>query len=292
MNEHNPSLLTHRSLYEELMRFSDFLEQSPNTRRFSYGSKCLTICFRRNLMSQATFKRVLFIAMLALAAMAVALPATMAQDAPPANTVNTITVTGVGEASAAPDMATVIVGVELSGTDITAVYSEVNTSVANIKTALEGIGIDAGDISTANLSMYANSIPMGEGLPPQNETRVGNTLNIVVRDLSQIESVIDTAVGAGANAVYGLTFDISDKSALEAEARTNALADANDRAGQLATGINVTLGDVVSIVEFSGGYGYPMPYAEQAFGGGGGAVIEPGQFTYSLQVTVTYSFSR
>jgi uncharacterized protein len=242
-------------------------------------------------MKQQNFKRILFIAMLALVALAVALPATIAQETP-ATTPNTITVTGVGVASAAPDMATVVVGVELTGQDITTVYSDVNTSLSNIKTALEELGIAAGDISTASLDIWVQPVYMGEGIPAENETRVGNRLNITVRDLSMIEDVIDTAVGAGANAVYGLTFDVSDKAALESEARTNALADANDRAGQLATGINVTLGDVVSIVEINMGYGFPIPYAEQAQGGNGGAVIEPGQFTYTLNVTVTYSFSR
>jgi uncharacterized protein len=237
-------------------------------------------------------KRIVFIAVLALAATALALPAAMAQEQPPVTTPNTITVTGMGEASAAPDMANVVVGVELTGQDISTVYSDVNTTLANIKTALEELGIAAADISTASLDIWVQPVFMGEGVPPQNETRVGNRLNIVVRDLTLIESVIDTAVGAGANAVYGLTFDLSDKAALEAEARTNALADANERAQQLATGINVELGDVVSVVELNLGYGYPMPYAEQAMGGAGGAVIEPGQLTHTLSVTVSYNFNR
>lgn len=238
-----------------------------------------------------TFKRVLFIAVLALSALALALPSVMAQEAPQ-TAPNTITVTGVGEASAAPDMATVVVGVELVGQEISTVYSEVNTTLANIKTALEGLGVASSDITTASLDIWVQPTYGGEGLPMQNETRVGNRLNIIVRDLTMIESVIDTAVGAGANAVYGLTFDVSDKAALESEARTAALADAADRAGQLATGIGANLGDVVTLVEFSGGYGYPIAYSEQAQGGVGGAVIEPGQFTYSLSVTVTYSFNR
>lgn len=238
-----------------------------------------------------TIKRLLFIAMLAIAALAIALPATMAQDVPPQSTLpNTITVTGIGEGSAAPDMATVVVGVELTGQDITTVYSDVNTTLANIKTALEELGISPSDISTASLDIWVQPVFMGEGIPTQNETRVGNRLNIIVRDLSMIEQVIDTAVGAGANAVYGLSFDLTDKSALEAEARTAALADANERAQQLATGVGVELGAVVSVVELNMGYGYPMPFAEQAQGGNGGAVIEPGQLTYTLQVTVTYAF--
>ena len=80
--------------------------------------------------------------------------------------------------------------------------------------------------------------------------------------------------------------------AAEALGAFPALADAADRAGQLATGIGANLGDVVTLVEVSGGYGYPVAFAEQAQGGVGGAVIEPGQFTYSMSVTVTYSFNR
>jgi uncharacterized protein YggE len=232
-------------------------------------------------------KRLVLVAMLALAALALVIPAVMAQESPDV-VPNTITVTGVGEASSAPDMATVSLGVELSGQDVTTVYSDVNAALANIKSALEGIGIAPGDISTASFSIY--TINMGDGTP--SEIRVGNTLNVIVRDLSLIESVLDTAVGAGANAVYGLTFDVSDKAALEAEARTNALADANDRAQQLATGVGVTVGEVVAVVELNNNFGFPLPMAEQGLGGGGGALIEPGQFTYTLSVQVTYSFNR
>jgi uncharacterized protein YggE len=233
-------------------------------------------------------KRLALLAVLAVAVMAMVIPSVMGQQIPPDVVPNTITVTGVGEASSAPDMATVSLGVELSGQDVTTVYSDVNAALANIKSALEGIGIAPGDISTASFNIY--TINMGDGTP--SEIRVGNTLNVVVRDLTLIESVLDTAVGAGANAVYGLTFDVSDKAALEAEARTNALADANDRAQQLATGVNVTVGEVVAIVELNNNFGFPLPMAEQGLGGGGGALIEPGQFTYTLSVQVTYSFNR
>jgi len=212
-----------------------------------------------------------------------------AQDTGNTGTMNTITVTGTGKAAAAPDMATLEIGVEFPNTDIAAAYGDVNTSIERIIEAIVALGVAREDIRTTGVNIYSEGVPTPEG-QMENRFRVGNRVNVTVRDLSLIESVIDTAVSNGANMIFGLQFGISDPSAIESEARTMALDDARERAGQIASNIGVELGDIVTVVETSAG-GFPV--FDGGFGGAPmSAAIEPGQLTVNLQVQVTFQMNR
>jgi len=53
---------------------------------------------------------------------------------------------------------------------------------------------------------------------------------VTVRDVNQIGDVLDKAVAAGANNIYGVNFSVEDTAKLEADARAKAVADAQARA--------------------------------------------------------------
>ncbi|MEM9954287.1 MAG: SIMPL domain-containing protein [Chloroflexota bacterium] len=228
-----------------------------------------------------------FIIMIAFAL--VMIPSTFAQEE---TTPMTITVTGMGSASAEPDMATIEIGVEIPNVDIAVAYSEVNDTIGTIIEALNELDIAREDIRTTGLNIFSEG--GGFEAQAQNRFRVMNRLNVTVRDLDMIESVIDTAVSNGANTIFGLQFGISEPSALQSDARANALDDARTRAGEIADNIGVTLGDVVSVTELQGG-GFPFPVSDMAmgnFGGAESAVVEPGTIGVQIQVEVTFNFSR
>ena len=200
---------------------------------------------------------------------------------------NTITVTGTGKATAAPDMATLEIGVEFPNTDISAAYGEVNTTIERIIEAIVALGVAREDIRTTGVNIYSEGVPTPEG-QMENRFRVGNRVNVTVRDLTLIEDVIDAAVSNGANMIFGLQFGISDTAALESEARTMALDDARERAGQIASNVGVELGDIVNVVEISSG-GFPV--FDGGFGGAA-SVVEPGQLTVNMQIQVTFQMNR
>ena len=56
---------------------------------------------------------------------------------------------------------------------------------------------------------------------------------------------------AGANSIYGITFDVQDKEAALATGRDQAMADAKAQAEELAKAAGATLGDVQSISYYS-----------------------------------------
>lgn len=243
------------------------------------------------MFKQGSVRKVVTIAV-ALAAVLVvtALPAA-AQDASPSYPVNTITVTGIGDALGAPDAASIDVGVDVFNVSVQEAFTQANDTARAIVEAVSAVGIPVEDIRTSYLSVYTdfNYADSGE----QRGFRASNTVNILVSDVSKVEAVIDAAIGAGATNINGLNFIVTDTSALEQEARVDAMANARARAEQLAEIAGATLGDVIIISEVPGGYN-PLPYAASfdTAEGRGGAFVTPGQSTVSVQLQVTFAIVR
>lgn len=132
--------------------------------------------------------------------------------------------------------------------------------------------------------------PLGaEGAQPPMRYVVNNMVEVKVRDLDQISAVLQAALDAGANNVYGLTFGLDDAAALEAEARTLAVEDARARAEALAGAFGLEVGDPISIRE--GADTGISPRIMEAGFGGAGPVISEGQLSVSMQVTVTFEIA-
>lgn len=212
-----------------------------------------------------------------------------AQDAP----ANSITVDGFGQAFGAPDVAYLQLGVQVTDTDVTAAFNEANELMTAVIGALTEQGIAPNDIQTTGLYMYPETAYDPQtGMPTDSITyRVGNSVDVTIRDVSKIGEVVSAGVNAGANNINSLNFGIADAAALESEARAAAVADAKDRAAQLADILGMTLGDPIMVVE-SFASATPMFYDRaQAMGGVGNVPIQQGQLNVNIQVTVTFSAS-
>src|SRR5687768_14713667 len=126
--------------------------------------------------------------------------------------VNSISVSGFGEASGQPDIAYVTVGVDVTDPDVGKAVAENNQRVEAVRQALLDAGIAADDIQTVGFSVWPeDKYDPQSGMPSGDRVyHVNNSLNIQVRDLSKAALVIDTALDAGANAVHGLSFGLED----------------------------------------------------------------------------------
>ena len=235
------------------------------------------------------------IAVMALTLAFVAIPA-FAQDSDTGSApfpANTISVTGHGTVHAAPDTASVDVGVDVTQPTVSDAFAQANTTIQQIIDALTNLGISLDDIQTSNLSVYSTSNYNPQTGENDNGYTVSNTVHVIVRDTTQVEAVINAAIDAGATNLYGLNFDIEDRSALESQARDLAMQDAQTRAQEYATLIGAQLGDVIVVVETQ--YGSVLPYTTanvRLQSGGGGAVVAAGQTDVQIQVDVTYRISR
>jgi uncharacterized protein YggE len=213
------------------------------------------------------------------------------QDLPPSDT---ITVTGFGVAYGSPDIARVGLGVEAANEDVLTAVDEANARMNTVNQALQDAGVAAEDIRTENYSIYQERFYGPEGPSPDMPAtyRVTNTVAVTVRNTDRVGELLSAAVAAGANVVNYVQFDIAEPDVLEAEARDLAVADARNRADQLADTLGLTVGRVVSVVENAGYYPGPM-----GLGGGGGGPefaasappISQGMLSVSISVSITYA---
>ncbi|MBN1122859.1 MAG: SIMPL domain-containing protein [Anaerolineae bacterium] len=221
---------------------------------------------------------------------------------PAASTSNTcceqehvINVSGQGEATAAPDVAYVSLGIQTSSGDLQNAVDEANGIMERIQSAMTDLGIEEKDLRTQNFNVWIEEPYNDRGEPTgQRIYHVENMLRITVREIGKAGDVIGAGLDAGANQVQSLSFGIEDTSDLEAEARAAAIADAKDRAEQLADGLGVTLGTPLAVSDsYSGG----TPLYREAYGMGGDMMeaafaappISEGEMTISVSVSVTYT---
>ena len=205
-----------------------------------------------------------------------------------------LSVNGRGQVSLPPDIAYVTIGVHTEAGDVSQAVSQNANQVASVMAALADMGVAPEDMQTSNFSLYT-----GDKYDPNSGQSIGknymvdNTVNVTVRDLASMGNLLDGAISAGANSIWGVTFDLEDKVASLAQARDMALQDAVTEAQALADAASLTLGDIVSLSYTDTGYYYPPYYGMGGGGGGDGSgaatSIVPGLITVSAEVFVTYA---
>jgi uncharacterized protein YggE len=243
-------------------------------------------------------KELLLAAALALMLIAVialsSAPKAESQDLPSSpsqNVPRTITVVGTGRVNIVPDVAQVNVGAEARADTVSEAKAVVDDQMVAIHAAFKEMGIDEKNIQTSHYSIrYERELmPVTtEGPALENEAgyRVSNILSVTVRDVERAGDVVDAAVEAGANQVYGVTFTADDESSWQGQAREAAMSDARARAQELAGLAGVELGAVQSVSEVIGGWPAAMAVAPESAMGGGFA---PGELEMSTRVQVTFA---
>ena len=211
----------------------------------------------------------------------------------PSGAVNSLAVTGVGQVTVAPDIAYVSIGVHTESSDVGVAVANNAREVDNVMDALGAAGVSAEDMQTTNFSVYSYEDYNFEGQPTGAIYSVDNTVYVTVRELDSMGDLLDSAVTAGAKSIWGIQFDVDDRSEAIAEARGLAVEDATRQAEEMAELTGVRLGDLVS-VSYSTGGGFD-PYSPYGIGGGGAAVAEssttivPGQITVTVNVYLSYA---
>ena len=199
---------------------------------------------------------VLIVALLALSGASGA----MAQDAPAPGR---ITAVGEGRTTAAPDMATLALGVVREAPTAAAALDDASVAMRDVLAAMADEGIAARDLRTTDVSLSPVYENVNEGpgreRPGIAAYRARLGLSVRVRDFDAIGAVLDRAVSLGVNEGGQLAFGNSDAGALRAEARAAAVRDARERAGAMAEAAGVGLGRLVSLREAEG-FAAPAPF--------------------------------
>lgn len=201
----------------------------------------------------------------------------------------TLTVVGNGRATATPDIARVLLGVDIVNARLNAALAEANRKSAAIIAALEKAGVAKRDIRTAEFNVFPQQSYGPSGPGPITGYRVVNIVRVTIRNIDNAGTVLDAAINAGANTVQGLSFTIENIKAIEAEARKDAMADAKAKAEALASAAGAKVSRVLTISEIVSGNPFPVFAAAPAAEGiGGGVTVTPGSQDVTVQVQVTY----
>ena len=155
-----------------------------------------------------------------------------------------------------------------------------------------GQGVEEKDIQTSSFNVYPQSDYDLQGAITRTYFSVENNVFVSVRKLDTIGKVLDAVAKSGANNIYGITFDVQDKTVAQSTARKMAVDSARTQAQELAAAAGVDLGDILSISTFSS---YAQPYYGYGMGGGGGGPaysqavpIAAGQMQVNAEVTMVF----
>ena len=203
-----------------------------------------------------------------------------------------ISVTGNGQASAAPNMAQIQLGVVSEAPSAREATTANNQAMQALLTQLKEQGIDKRDVQTVQFDvspMYQQEGPRRGRSPNITGYRVTNQVSVRVRDLEKLGEILDLVVEEGANQISGIQFSIDKSEELQDQARRLAIDDAKRKAAVLAEQAGAKVGRVLSIQDHAYEprpmYGRAMAMAAEA----ASVPIATGEQVISATVQVTYA---
>ncbi len=206
-----------------------------------------------------------------------------------------ISVAAAGTVQAAPDMATINLGVTNEDAQASTAMQATSDAVAQILKRLEELGVEARDAQTRDISVS----PVWSGRGNQNADTpeitgfvASNRVIVRVQDLSQLGSLMDAVIQDGANDFGGLSFGVKDPKPLEAEARAKAVAEATAKAEQLAQAANLTLGPVQTISEQVASVRPAAQMREYNMADSSGVPVAGGEISVSVTVSMEFGISE
>jgi len=213
---------------------------------------------------------------------------------------DTITVSGTGKASMAPDVAKITFSVQHTEPKVAdaqaATTEQANAALAFVKEK----GIADKDIKTLSYNVYPQyeyaRCFAGEVCPPNTPKisgyQVSETIQVTVRNLDLTGDLLQGLGSLEVQNISGPNFTLDNPNAGQDAARANAIDDAKVKAQILARQLGVRLVKIVNFNESTGGY--PVMYstmAKDSVGGMGGAAtpeVPLGENEYNSTVSITY----
>ena len=187
------------------------------------------------------------------------------KDHPPSPAI--ISVRGEGTVSAAPDTATITLGVTSDGKTARDALNRNNQEMDCIMKQLKLLDFQDKDLQTSSLRLHPryNYDRQGESEKVKGY-RASSHLTIRIRDIEKTGTVLDKAVSMGINHVIdNICFSISDPKDILQKARRKAVHDAKTKAETIVSELGCRLGRI-SCISTESGHSYPMPPMQMQHG--------------------------
>lgn len=177
---------------------------------------------------------------------------------------DTISISGHGTATAAPDVMRITVSVESRERQVARAYDRASTQARAVVHSLHANGVAPRDIATTGLNVTTETA-WEDGRQRLLGYLASTSLSIILRDLSETANptpaeIISACVDAGNDDVRlgGFELGFANEAALLAQARDAAWSNALAKAEQYAGLSRRTLGPVLEITEEQG-FSSPRP---------------------------------
>jgi hypothetical protein len=174
----------------------------------------------------------------------------------------TISVSGEGKVTGKPDIADVSIGVQTDRLRTSELASaDLAQTMEDVLAAVRKAGIADADIRTEQLWLTP-VYDYTDGRTDMSGFQATQSLQVTVRDLTSIGTLLTAATEAGANQLGSVQMRIDDADALRAKARSEAIAEAKAKADVLAGELGMRVDELVGFTE-----GMTSPYAMRAYEG-------------------------
>ena len=204
-----------------------------------------------------------------------------------------LTVVGHGSFEAAPDMATITMGVTAEARTAAAALASNSADTAKVLAVIKSAGVAPRDVQTSGLSLsplWNNRSSGSNKRPAIVGYSVSNQVTVRVRALADLGRLLDAVVSDGATQFHGLSFGLQDPVPAADNARTAAVHDAARKAQLYADAAGVSLGHILEISETGGRAPQPMQMREMAMADA--VPIAQGEVSIGVTVTIIYEISH
>ncbi len=217
----------------------------------------------------------------------------------------TISVDGMGEGYAVPDIAQVSFSVMNESKTQKEAADAVNTAMKKLQEFLNKAGVEEKDIKTSSYDLYQQSdwvttpCPLSSMRPCDGGHQVfrgfqiTQSVTVKIHKLDNAGTIVGGLTENGATNISGLTFSVDNDEGIKAEVRKDAIDKAKAKAKVLAKQLGV---DLVRIVSFNEGGNYPIYYGRggmemktmSADAGAPAPTLPVGENKYTSNVTIVY----
>jgi uncharacterized protein len=204
-----------------------------------------------------------------------------------------IYVDGEAETFVAPDTASVSFSITQKSSTTAVAMDSVNTRMEDLMAQLSDVGIEEKDVKTTNYDIRPE-YSYNDGSQNFEGYRVTQRVQLTIRDLDNVSSVLSLVNTAGVDEVSQLSFFVDDAEEVLNDLRKKAIENAKKNAQELAKDLGVKLGKISGYSSYDDNNDMrPMYRGDMGLGGAmesdvAPAIVPTGENEFKSHVVITY----
>lgn len=165
-----------------------------------------------------------------------------------------VSVTGEGKIKVVPDQVTILATVETKGTNAKDVKKQNDQQMETVLKLVKSMDLAPADYKTKRVSLN----PQYDYEKKKHNYNATQTIEILLRDLSKYDELMEGLVDKGINRIDNVTFQSSKLTQHQSDARKLAMKEAKMKAEEYVSVLGQKVGAAITITDNSQPY-YPQP---------------------------------